>query len=994
MRSLAFALTLACAPALLATVDRDHNHMSDVWAAAFPAATSLEGDADADGVSNQLEALAGTDPLDPQSRFDTTFTPDGSGNYTLRWPGSRHKRYVIENSTAYEKSWRDGDETIPGVDAEISRTAISAASATTPARAIRLRFLETDQDSDGLSNSEEVLLGTRLDRKDTDADGLPDYWEAAYGANPLVADADGDLDGDGFSNLVEYRSGTDWRKREPVLPDGPRIFWASQPVKPDETILATTGGTDLDTTAELAVLANTAAGLPPGTAPAPTDWTALTPHTATPRSVTVTVPENWTQGIYALRVTRAGTTSPAKFVNLPDPWFVQGDQGDTATPGGSFVVAGTCLAFPNKTPRAVLLRTGHPAVELTNPSRVGTLAPKTGGAASTGFALRYTVPAGTPEGEYALYLHNGCGGPAGWVKFTNRIETPITTVTVRAAEVWPATTYELTAMPGANDDARFAAALAQVKTNGGGRIHIPAGTYTLTQRLVLPRRTVLVGDGPDKTIVKWSVNPPLSDAHYTALDGLVHGERLYTSLAFLQTFALEDLKLESSDTFTGKLVMRNGTAEPGWLRNTHLVVPTPPLSGGSPTALYMQDAANTFIDGCLFQSPNHCLYAHRQVTYIRISGSVFRFRGMNVSFNGGGHNHVIYDNVFEVHGSPEENGWLRHTDSVPNPGFFFASFRSQPYCRDLLLANNWSENKMVNHSPRGFVGYSTDGTDGGYTGPITSVTGTTIVVPDAIGTYSAVNRAPNWEGAVVQILGGRGAGQWRLVVSAPAGGNTITIDRPWDIAPDATSTIALNEFLGRTLFIDNNYAAEPLHQDYYCTLDSIKASNSYGVDQHPLADKETDPVPNASVPCWTGRHYDGTMPGWHLQVLDNTINRGATTLFQTGVIEPTVGYPGEVGTAHVYRNNRNRLGNSFTIKVATEDGSFAGILIERNTVDSILLEGRLKSKVWADHPYAVSGVLLRGNTSPESTNPTPINPGSTDLPYKPTTNIPGTVVLP
>ncbi len=119
MRSLAFALTLACAPALLATVDRDHNHMSDVWAAAYPAAASLECDADADGVSNQLEALAGTDPLNPHSRFYPTFTPDGSGNYTLRWPGSRHKRYVIENSTAYEKSWRDGDETIPGVDAEI-----------------------------------------------------------------------------------------------------------------------------------------------------------------------------------------------------------------------------------------------------------------------------------------------------------------------------------------------------------------------------------------------------------------------------------------------------------------------------------------------------------------------------------------------------------------------------------------------------------------------------------------------------------------------------------------------------------------------------------------------------------------------------------------------------------------------------------------------------------------------------------------------------------
>jgi pectate lyase len=39
---------------------------------------------------------------------------------------------------------------------------------------------------------------------DTDGDGMPDAWETAYGTNPNVPDNNGDLDGDGYTNLEEY----------------------------------------------------------------------------------------------------------------------------------------------------------------------------------------------------------------------------------------------------------------------------------------------------------------------------------------------------------------------------------------------------------------------------------------------------------------------------------------------------------------------------------------------------------------------------------------------------------------------------------------------------------------------------------------------------------------------------------------------------------------------------------------------------------------------
>ena len=42
---------------------------------------------------------------------------------------------------------------------------------------------------------------------DNDGDGMPDDWEVHFGLNPLVDDANGDLDGDGIGNRDEFRAG-------------------------------------------------------------------------------------------------------------------------------------------------------------------------------------------------------------------------------------------------------------------------------------------------------------------------------------------------------------------------------------------------------------------------------------------------------------------------------------------------------------------------------------------------------------------------------------------------------------------------------------------------------------------------------------------------------------------------------------------------------------------------------------------------------------------
>lgn len=51
-------------------------------------------------------------------------------------------------------------------------------------------------------------------RKDSDGDGMPDDWEIANGLNPNdPSDANGDINGDGYTNIEKYINGIDTKKR-------------------------------------------------------------------------------------------------------------------------------------------------------------------------------------------------------------------------------------------------------------------------------------------------------------------------------------------------------------------------------------------------------------------------------------------------------------------------------------------------------------------------------------------------------------------------------------------------------------------------------------------------------------------------------------------------------------------------------------------------------------------------------------------------------------
>jgi hypothetical protein len=74
-----------------------------------------------------------------------------------------------------------------------------------------------DIDGDGLSNQQEISLGTDYQNPDTDGNGLPDGWEYQYFGTPTGTVASADADGDGMSNLQEYLASTNPKDRNSVF---------------------------------------------------------------------------------------------------------------------------------------------------------------------------------------------------------------------------------------------------------------------------------------------------------------------------------------------------------------------------------------------------------------------------------------------------------------------------------------------------------------------------------------------------------------------------------------------------------------------------------------------------------------------------------------------------------------------------------------------------------------------------------------------------------
>lgn len=99
-----------------------------------------------------------------------------------------------------------------------------------------------------------------------------------------------------------------------------------------------------------------------------------------------------------------------------------------------------------------------------------------------------------------------------------------------------------------------------------------------------------------------------------------------------------------------------------------------------------------------------------------------------------------------------------------------------------------------------------------YTGTVVSATTTTVVVPGF-----PMNLNSDFDGWRVDIIGGTGAGQKRLITSSVAAGlnEVCTVHKAWDTVPDAASTFRITK---NFMFLLDNTAAGS-YTSYHIQLD-------------------------------------------------------------------------------------------------------------------------------------------------------------------------------
>jgi len=673
----------------------------------------------------------------------------------------------------------------------------------------------------------------------------------------------------------------------------PQIVWASDPVRPDETVVVMGEGFSSNSVVEM--------GLGRGSStPGVKAWTTLQPTQVSEQSLKVVVPKEWPLNVWAFRVRNGPVVSNADVLNEPEVWWWNGDSGEFATPGGWLRVFGKSLNFGGKS--SLRLRTAD--------GRSVELVPHE----NSCYVLGVTLPPEIAPGDYALSVWNGLGAAAVW--------QDAGTVTVRPRAVWKSDVFNVKDF-GPKPAEALVAALKAAETNGGGVVYLPRGRYPVKGTLNIPMNTVLRGEAMELVSLYWPdfEKPPAeliagADFGVEAISLYCQNHRnVIADAAASKRMFLHHVRIRANAYF---MVEEAGIEFRGHRS---------PVSQKECGAAVLLRGTNFEITDCDFYASNYGVHIMKAKTGI-IARNQIRYGGRGYSVENT--ERLIF----------EDN--LVTGDNLLAIGNDITTFWSN-YCRHIYFANNRVQQMFG--ADREMM--TLDAGGGAYFGTVAAVDGTKLTLSsDPVLRDYAPKPHADWTGAAVQILDGKGAGQYRFVtVNA---GREWQVDRPWVVLPDGTSRISIAPFRGQNLFVGNMFEDGGAFQLYAAAHDSIVAGNK---------GKRMD-----GFLVWgLNPHGWGYQPSWYCQFFDNEILEGngyghRSASFGTVGYDETKAFDSALVRGAIFR--RNVLHNNASISIAgmTEDA-----LVENNVVRN--------SDTGITVKATTRGTLLRGNIFEGVTQP-------------------------
>jgi len=420
---------------------------------------------------------------------------------------------------------------------------------------------------------------------------------------------------------------------------------------------------------------------------------------------------------------------------------------------------------------------------------------------ASAYDVHFRLPEELPTGEYEVYVHNGLGGSAGW--------SPPQTIRIAPRDPWPTKVFNIAdygakgifnQLGGKNgrthgmydDSDAVEAALKDAGRHGGGVVYFPAGSTMVTRTMNVPKYTVLRGESRERS---WIWFP----------DGIDHGLREQgkaCAVGFMgqSDFGIENLSIHGVyNTLLIAAPLQNAKAKT-WKDIEH----------GTP------GADHVFVRNCyVFQEPTY-RYHHRKddpfLTEQRMGGPDSSW-GMRAAIALRGDHISVTDCQIKGVGMPVMLMGCRYatlarnrlfTGTAANGFGVFGGFYPKDPMPDKCI---FEDNEIRPGSSRNHSGFWNHWTGSRYYFArntfqlfwVCDVEGilfhgggsqSLLNVKEAHGNQviceSAGPAKASWECVVVK---GRGLGQSRMIVDVAD--NTLILDRPWDLAPDSDSRIAV-----------------------------------------------------------------------------------------------------------------------------------------------------------------------------------------------------------